>query len=96
MLLPHKVQVPRLVWVPDESQGAPLRPEHFLLRALCHGVNSVCNSITGALALLKQLQQIKLSPGPWEHVCAWSQCGTCHPPGLLSSPPELSVLGLIP
>lgn len=62
--LPSKAQVPRLLWVPDEIRGAPLCPQHFLLGTLSHRVISVCNSITGALALLKQLLQIKLSPGP--------------------------------
>lgn len=29
-------------------------------------------------------------------MCAWSERGICHPPGLLSSPLELAIVGLIP
>lgn len=57
---------------------------------------SLCVGASAAPGLLKQLQQMRVPPGPAEHVCAWSQRRLCHPPGLLSSPLELAVLGPIP
>jgi len=92
---PCTAQVPRLARVADESRGAPPCLQHLLLRAASRQAISARNSMTGALGLLKQLQRIKLSPGPQEHVCAWSERGICHPLGLLSSPLDRFPAGFI-